>query len=114
MIKINNQIAGCAIVTPMPENNRLTVTNDAEIKKQLNELIDQNDYLSIIVDMSNIEIIDSTGLGTLISIYNHSRNKNCKLKFYNLSQAVNNVITMTRINQILDIYNSLDDAIASL
>lgn len=114
MIKINNQIAGCAIVTPMPENNRLTITSDGEIKKQLNELVDQNDYLSIIIDMCNIDVIDSTGLGTLISIYNHSRNNNCKLKFFNLSQSVKNVITMTRINQILDIYESLDDAIASL
>ena len=114
MIQINNEIAGCAIVTPMPENNRLTVTSDNEIKNQLNELVDQHYYLSILVDMSNIEVIDSTGLGTLISIFNHSRNNNCKLKFFNLSQSVNNVITMTRINQILDIYSTLDEAIASL
>lgn len=114
MMEINNQIAGCAIATPKPENRRLTISNDSEFKSQINTVIDQHEYLNIIVDMKDIDLIDSTGLGTLISVFNHGRNNNCKIKFCNLSAAVANVIKMTRIDQILDIYPTLEAAKSSL
>lgn len=113
-MEINNQIAGCAIVTPKPDNKRITIVNDSSLKTQMNEVIDTHEYLNIIVDMQNIALIDSTGLGTLISIFNHGRNNNCKIKFCNLSAAVANVIKMTRIDQILDIYPTLEAAKESL
>ena len=114
MMEINNQIAGCAIATPKPENRRLTIVNDSQFKKEMNSVIDMREYLNIIVDMKNIDLIDSTGLGTLISIFNHGRNNNCKIKFCNLSAAVENVIKMTRIDQILEILPTLEAAEASL
>ena len=86
-MEINNQIAGCAIATPKPGNRRLTISNDSEFKSQINTVIDQHEYLNIIVDMKDIDLIDSTGLGTLISVFNHGRNNNCKIKFCNLSAA---------------------------
>ena len=113
-MEINNQIAGCAIATPKPENRRLTIVNDSQFKKEMNSVIDMREYLNIIVDMKNIDLIDSTGLGTLISIFNHGRNNNCKIKFCNLSAAVENVIKMTRIDQILEILPTLEAAEASL
>ena len=114
MMEINNQIAGCAIVTPKPDNRRLTIVNDSQFKKQMNSVIDLHEYLNIIVDMQNIDLIDSTGLGTLISVFNHGRNNNCKIKFCNMSAAVENVIKMTRIDQILEIYPTLKAAEESL
>ena len=114
MMEINNQTAGCAIVTPKPDNRRITIVNDSQFKKQMNAVIDLHEYLTIVVDMQNIDLIDSTGLGTLISIFNHGRNNNCKIKFCNLSAAVANVIKMTRIDQILDIYPTAEAAKASL
>ena len=114
MMEINNQIAGCAIATPKPENRRLTIVNDSQFKKEMNSVIDMREYLNIIVDMKNIDLIDSTGLGTLISIFNHGRNNNCKIKFCNMSAAVENVIKMTRIDQILEILPTLEAAEASL
>ena len=114
MMEINNQIAGCAIATPKPENRRLTISNDSQFIKQMNAVIDLHEYLNIIIDMSNVDLIDSTGLGTLISIFNHGRNNNCKIKFCNLSAAVENVIKMTRIDQILEIYPTLNAAKESL
>ena len=114
MMEINNQIAGCAIATPKPDNRRLTISNDGAFKSQSNAIIDQHDFLNLIIDMSNIDLIDSTGLGTLLSIFNHGRNNNCKVKFCNLSSAVTNVIVLTHMNQILDIYPNLDEAKASL
>lgn len=114
MIQINNQIAGCAIATLKPENRRMTIVNEGPIKQQLNAIIDQHEYLNLIIDMIDIDLIDSTGLGSLISIYNHGRNNNCKIKFCNLSDAVKNVVKMTHLDQILEIYPSLDKATASL
>ena len=70
MMEINNQIAGCAIVTPKPENRLLTIVNDSQFKKQMNSVIDMREELNIIVDMQNVDLIDSTGLGTLISVFN--------------------------------------------
>ena len=113
-MEINNQIAGCAIATPKPENRRLTISNDSEFKSQINAIIDQHEHLNLIIDMQNIALIDSTGLGTLLSIFTHGRNNNCKVRFCNMSDAVANVINLTRMNQILDIYPSLDAAKAAL
>ena len=113
-MEINNKITGCAIVTPKPENRRLTIVNDSQFKKQLNSVIDLHEYLFIVIDMQNIDLIDSTGLGTLISIFNHGRNNNSRIRFCNLSDAVTNVIKMTRIDQILDIYPTTEAATADL
>jgi anti-anti-sigma factor len=114
MMEINTQIAGCAIATPKPENRRVTISNDGQFKSQINAIIGQHEYLNLIIDMKNIDLIDSTGLGTLLSIFNHGRNNNCKIKFCNLSSAVANVINLTHMNQILEIFASLDEAKASL
>ncbi len=114
MVQIDNKIAGCAIATLAPENRRMTIVNESQMKQQLNAVIDQHEYLSVIIDMKDIDLIDSTGLGSLISIFNHGRNNNCKVKFCNMSNAVTNVIRMTHLDQILEIYPSLKDATASL
>lgn len=114
MIQINNQIAGCAIATLKPENRRLTIVNEGPIKQQLNATIDQHEYLNLIIDMNDIDLIDSTGLGSLISIFNHGRNNNCKIKFCNMSSAVANVVKMMHLDQILEIYPTLDAAKASI
>lgn len=114
MIQINNQIAGCAIATLVPENRRLMITNESAIKMKIYEVIDQHNYLNIIIDMKCIDIIDSTGLGSLISICNHGRNNNCKVKFCNLNESVAKVITISQLDQVLDINTSLETAIATL
>lgn len=114
MVQIDNRITGCAIATLAPENRRMTIVNEGEMKKQLNATIDQHEYLNLIIDMKDIDLIDSTGLGSLISIFNHGRNNNCKIKFCNMSSAVANVVKMMHLDQILEIYTSLDAATASL
>lgn len=110
---INNDITGCAIVTATSSNRRITVSNAEDFKKELLKVLDNN-YLYLILNMKDIDIIDSTGLGIIITSYNRAQNRNCKFILCNLSNAVANLLHMTKLDQALDIYSSVDEAVASI
>lgn len=84
----------------------------ASINNIFAELIQDNE-IDVVVDLAAVEMINSSGLGSLIANMTSIKKKGGNLKFARVSDQVLHVLKITRLDTVFDIYNSLDEAIKS-
>ncbi len=63
-----------------------------------------------IIDLSGCDWINSTGLGRLIHHSTTFKNMNGELKLANLTEKIDKIITITRLTEVFDVSESVDDA----
>jgi len=61
----------------------------------------------IVLDLSNVSFVDSTGLGTLFNLWTAARKSGCDLEIVNPSPRVQNLMSLTRLDQVLTKVKSL-------
>lgn len=85
--------------------------NDAiEFHKQVNEVIDKENPTAIILDLSLVEQINSSGLGMLVATNSNLQKNRKKLILINLSSKVQELVKMTHLDKVLTIKNNLESA----
>ncbi|HID38661.1 MAG TPA: anti-sigma factor antagonist [Calditrichaeota bacterium] len=85
----------------------------SEINNQINNLIDQ-EKIKIIIDMKDVDWVNSSGLGILIGAITTLKNNNGQLSLINISDRVENLLKITKLQSLFNIQPDLDSAIASL
>ena len=65
---------------------------------------------NIILNLENLKIINSLGLNTFIKIFTKSRNSGGDLYIVNISDKINQVLLLTKLNTVLNIATSLKEA----
>jgi len=66
---------------------------------------------SIVVDLSEVGFIDSTGLGVLVTTLKHVREVDGRLDVVVTSSRVLKVFTITGLNAVIPVHASLDAAL---
>lgn len=66
---------------------------------------------NIILNLSGITFIDSAGLGVLVSMWTSSKSVGRVLKLASVHGKVKQVLEVTRLNSIFEIYETTDEAI---
>ncbi|NOY88027.1 MAG: STAS domain-containing protein [FCB group bacterium] len=79
---------------------------------KLYEFIEQNKK-KVIIDLSRVDWMNSTGLGILISGYTTLRNNDGELKLANVTEKIQSLLTITKLVTVFEAYDSIDDAIKS-
>ena len=69
--------------------------------------------MKLIVDMKDVTTIDSSGVGELVGCYTTATNKGAKLKLLNLPPKISDVLTVTQLITVFDVFTSEKDAVAS-
>jgi anti-sigma B factor antagonist len=87
-------------------------TGDIEMRESIQALLDGGSK-KIIVDMAGVSTIDSSGIGELVGCYTKASNRGAKLKLMNLTQKTADVLTVTKLITVFDVYHTEGDAIAS-
>jgi anti-sigma B factor antagonist len=67
----------------------------------------------VVLNLSGVTYIDSGGLGTLVALYTTARNNGGAIKLANLTQRVGDLLQVTKLVTIFDVYNSEEEAIES-
>ncbi len=65
----------------------------------------------LIVDLSNIKLINSSGIGMLVNGFNSLKQHNIDFVLINLTLKIQNLLEMTHLNKVLKIRNNLDEAL---
>ena len=102
--------ARTAVVTPAGEVDLLTAP---QVKQRITELVDQG-ISQIVVDLSRIEYLDSTGLGVLVGALKRLREKEGELRLVHPTPRVMRVLEVTRLVNVFQIYDSEDEALSSV
>ena len=79
---------------------------------KLYECIEQ-DKKQIVVDLSQVDWMNSTGLGILISSYTTLRNHEGMLKLANVTDKIKSLLTITKLVTVFEAHDSVDEAVQS-
>ena len=94
-------------------SGRITLGEGAvQLREALRELISKG-VKKIIVGLGDVNYIDSSGLGELVSSFTTAKNQGAELKLLNLTKKVKDVLQVTKLYTVFDIYDDEASAIAS-
>ncbi len=95
-----------------PVANRIDVTNAQEFKDFLVSLIGQGER-ELILDLHQVEFMDSTALGVIVSIFKRLKEAGGKdLKLCGLSELVKELFEITRLHKVMKLFPSREEALA--
>ncbi|HEY1462865.1 MAG TPA: STAS domain-containing protein [Terriglobales bacterium] len=83
----------------------------ASLRDTLRDLIPQNK--KIVLNLGQVTYIDSGGLGTLVALYTSARNNGSSIKLANLTQRVGDLLQVTKLLTVFDVYDSEERALES-
>lgn len=67
----------------------------------------------ILLDMSGVTTIDSSGIGELVGSYTTATNRGGKLKLLHLPAKLNELLHVTQLITVFEVYENEQEAIAS-
>jgi anti-sigma B factor antagonist len=79
---------------------------------KLHEIIEAGKK-QVIIDLSQVDWMNSTGLGILISTLTTLRNNNGELKLANVTEKIQSLLVITKLAPVFDSFDTIDDAIKS-
>ncbi|MDD2897588.1 MAG: STAS domain-containing protein [Desulfuromonadaceae bacterium] len=94
------------------KEDRLDANNSEELKAELHRLF-ENGTRDLIIDLTEIHFIDSSGLGVLVSGYKNASIKHGTLKLSHLQSQVKSMFELTRLHKVFDIFMTVDEALES-
>ncbi len=78
----------------------------------LHELINQNKK-KVVIDLSKVEWMNSTGLGILISGLTTLRNNGGELKLACITEKIQSLLTITKLITVFENYDTVEEAVSS-
>ena len=101
------------ILVITPEGGHLDAKEAPAFKQQVVDLISHNEAKHVIFDLHNLQFIDSSGLGTFLSILRILNTHSGDLKLSCMGKSVRTIFELVCMHKIFEIYNTTDDAIRS-
>lgn len=94
------------------KEDRLDANNSEELKAELHRFFGAGTK-DLVIDLKEIQFIDSSGLGVLVSGYKNASTLHGTLKLSNLQSQVKSMFELTRLHRVFDIFSTVDDALQS-
>jgi anti-sigma B factor antagonist len=97
----------------------LTVTGDLVIgepettfKKTVTQLLEEG-RVNLLVDLSNVGFLDSSGLGALVRALTQSQKEGGQTKLLNAGPQVRKLLQMTKLDSVFELHSDLEAAVSS-
>ena len=68
---------------------------------------------ALIINLGEVTYMDSSGLGELISAFTTAKNRGATLKLLNLTKRIRDLMEITKLYTVFDIYDDEDAAVDS-
>ena len=78
---------------------KLTSVTAALLQSTIREAIPEKK--TIVLDLSQVSYMDSSGLGALVSVWASAKRGNCELRLVSLGQRVRELLRLTGLEQVL-------------
>ncbi|MEW6413046.1 MAG: STAS domain-containing protein [Candidatus Zixiibacteriota bacterium] len=91
---------------------RLDLASGAGLKEQVKDLLGKNKN-QLHLNLSEVDFINSSGLGVLVSIMKEARLHKGRLTLSNLASYVQEIFEITQLSHIFEIFNTEKEALGS-
>lgn len=107
-IHIEEPVGGVSVVGL---NGELGSHSEDSIRDQLHPIVGEKNA-KVVIDLSNIKTIDSSGLGHLISLVTHARMTESRVVLCGASSFVRGVLDVTQLDQWFEMAASVEEALS--
>jgi len=111
MMKLTQQERDGVVVLE-PKGKILGGPDATLLKDQLQALIDAG-KTKVVIDLAEVDYMNSTGLGILISTLTTLRKANGELKLANVTEKIKSLLVITKLVTVFDDFESVDGAVAA-
>jgi len=85
---------------------------DLKLRQAVNSLLEEG-RKSIVLNLSNVSYMDSAGIGELVACFKRAVEKGAKIKLVNPSGKVQDLLILTRLQEIFEIFRDEREALSS-
>jgi len=78
---------------------RITLDTTELLRTTVKPLLSQSKMVAL--DLANVSYMDSSGLGTIVGLYTSAKAANCQLKLINLNQRLKELLSITRLDELM-------------
>ena len=110
-LSINERQAGDVTVLDM--SGKITIgEGSVALRAAIRRLLEEGKK-RILLNLAGISYVDSSGIGELVSSYTAINKEGGQLKLLNLTQKIQDLLTITKLLTVFDVYDSEADALNS-
>ncbi len=81
-----------------------------DLKENIQQTIIEKGIQKLVLDLSDVKVITSTGIGIFLNI---NQSLKSKLKLASPNEDVKKVLELTKVTSVIKLYESVDEAIQS-
>ncbi len=100
-------------VTILDLSGRITIGSGEEALRNAMQDILNSGAKKVVINMGGVTMIDSSGIGELVSAYTTATNRGTKLKLANLPAKVSDILTITQLITVFDVFDREAEAVQS-
>ena len=94
-------------------SGRITLgEGSVQLRDEVRSLISKGKK-NILLNMGDVNYVDSSGLGELVSAYTTAKNQQAEVKLLCLTKKVHDLLQLTKLYTVFDIYDDEASAITS-
>ncbi|CAM5256361.1 STAS domain-containing protein [Streptomyces microflavus] len=111
MAQVNRRTVGDVSIVAV--TGKITIgVGDVVLRGAVQDELD-NGSTKILLDLGSVTTIDSSGIGELVSAYTRATNRGAKLKLVNLPPKIHDILAITQLITVFDVYDTEDEAVKS-
>lgn len=100
-------------VTILDLKGKITIgVGDVALREAIHEALSAG-ATKILVNLNDVSTIDSSGVGELVSAYTTATNRGGRLRLLNLPPKVADILQITQLITVFDVYEDEEEAIRS-
>lgn len=91
---------------------RLTLGESNLVRERISQLV-AGGHTKVVVDLSGVDYIDSTGLGILVICFTSLKKQGGALKLVNPNKRNVELLLLTKLHTVFEVFNEVQDAVNS-
>jgi anti-sigma B factor antagonist len=100
-------------VSVLDLSGRITLgEGSVQLRDAVRDLIGKGQK-NILLNLGDVNYIDSSGLGELVSAYTTAKNQGASVRLLSLTKKVKDVLQLTKLYTVFDIYDDEAEAVGS-
>jgi len=104
------EVNGYTVITV--ETERLDVVNMKEMKEAMMEIVDAGNH-KMVIDLSPVKFIDSSGLSVIISLFKRLNTSNGELILCGLGEQPKELLQITQLIRLFKVVDACEEAVKS-
>lgn len=100
-------------VTVVEATGRIILGEETNTLREAVKGLLANGKTRIVINMANVDFIDSSGLGALVGLYSTANARGARIKLSAITKRFHELLQITKLLTVFDVFDNEADAVAS-